>query len=209
MNYILHYERLITRARTRTRPECYTEKHHIIPRCMGGGDEIENIAILTAEEHYVAHQLLVKIYPNNRKLLYAIQAMSMPGSSDRGSNKMYAWLRSRFNESRRTGVYKQCKNCNREFYARAHRFSKPYCSKECYHNYSSSIVTCIHCAVEFVRPKSLNTSKDKYCSIKCKTNFKSYIFNCSSCNLEVRVPTCRLKQGIPKYCSRKCKGNCR
>lgn len=40
--------------------ECYTEKHHIIPRSMGGLDTKENLVVLTAREHYIAHLLLTK-----------------------------------------------------------------------------------------------------------------------------------------------------
>lgn len=40
--------------------DCYTEKHHIIPRSMGGLDTKENLVVLTAREHYIAHLLLTK-----------------------------------------------------------------------------------------------------------------------------------------------------
>lgn len=36
------------------------EVHHIIPRCMGGTDDKDNLVKLTVEEHYLAHRLLVK-----------------------------------------------------------------------------------------------------------------------------------------------------
>lgn len=38
----------------------YTEKHHIIPKCLGGRDLKENYVLLTAREHYLAHWLLTK-----------------------------------------------------------------------------------------------------------------------------------------------------
>jgi hypothetical protein len=89
MNYQRHYNLLIERARGR-KLTVYFEKHHIIPRCCGGGDESENIAQLTAEEHYVAHQLLVKIYPENRKLVFAAWMMC---NGKKRNNKRYAWLK--------------------------------------------------------------------------------------------------------------------
>jgi hypothetical protein len=52
MNYKNIYERLIQRGKSRTLSE-YTERHHIVPRCMGGTDDAQNIVRLTAEEHYV------------------------------------------------------------------------------------------------------------------------------------------------------------
>jgi hypothetical protein len=40
--------------------EGYTEGHHILPRCMGGGDEPDNLIRLSAEDHVFAHLLLAK-----------------------------------------------------------------------------------------------------------------------------------------------------
>lgn len=42
-------------------PETYSEKHHIIPRCMGGTDIIHNMVILTVREHILVHKLLTKM----------------------------------------------------------------------------------------------------------------------------------------------------
>jgi hypothetical protein len=38
----------------------YYESHHIIPKSLGGGDEKENLVLLTAREHFLAHWLLTK-----------------------------------------------------------------------------------------------------------------------------------------------------
>ena len=40
----------------------YFEKHHIVPRSLGGGDEAENIIRLTMEDHIHAHILLAKMH---------------------------------------------------------------------------------------------------------------------------------------------------
>lgn len=90
MNYAIHYERLIARARDRVL-DGYRERHHVLPRCMGGGNELINLVELTAEEHYVAHQLLVKIYPESKTLVHAAVMMSGRCSG----NKAYGWLRRR------------------------------------------------------------------------------------------------------------------
>lgn len=94
MNYTAHYEILIQRAKTRILDE-FTESHHIVPRCMGGTDAPNNLVDLTPEEHYTAHLLLTKIYPDNRKLINAA-VMMIP---NRPSNKLYGWLRRRFAQS--------------------------------------------------------------------------------------------------------------
>jgi len=103
MNYQKHYNILIERARTRTLPEnIYIEHHHIIPKCTGGSNNKSNIVKLTAEEHYVAHQLLVKIYPNEKGLVYAVSMMTCGSHKNhRNTNKSYGWLRRKFSAARK------------------------------------------------------------------------------------------------------------
>lgn len=95
MDYTRHYNKLIERA-PKIRPTNYfTEGHHVVPRCIGGTDD-DGIAYLTPEEHYIAHLLLVKIYPNEPKLVYAANAMSTYKLNGRRlNNKSYGWLRKR------------------------------------------------------------------------------------------------------------------
>lgn len=38
--------------------EEYKERHHIIPRCMGGNSDENNLIDLTAREHFIAHRFL-------------------------------------------------------------------------------------------------------------------------------------------------------
>lgn len=94
MNYQKHYDLLINRAKNRIINE-YTERHHIIPECMGGPDDESNKVRLTAPEHYVAHQLLVKIFPNEPKLIFAAHRMSSgtKKQTGRSKNKLYEWIR--------------------------------------------------------------------------------------------------------------------
>lgn len=93
MNYQKIYDNLISKAKKRS-PETGIsyEKHHIVPRCMGGSNLSDNIAIMTPEEHYVAHQLLVKLYPSDRRLIKAANRMT---TGKRRNNKLYGWLRRR------------------------------------------------------------------------------------------------------------------
>ena len=62
----------------------YTEKHHIIPRCLGGTDDPGNLVKLSAREHYLCHWLLTKIYPSGRnhyKLIRAFWMMHVTSST--------------------------------------------------------------------------------------------------------------------------------
>ena len=75
MNYQYHYNRLITSRASMNNFSCaYHEKHHILPKSMGGSDEPYNIVSLTAREHFVAHWLLWRIY-RNRKTACAFMYM--------------------------------------------------------------------------------------------------------------------------------------
>ncbi len=93
MDYQKHYNLLIERAKTRS-TDFYTETHHIIPRCMGGSNSKDNLVELTPEEHYLAHQLLVKLHSEIPGLLYAALYMST-AQGTRKNNKVYGWLRRR------------------------------------------------------------------------------------------------------------------
>lgn len=94
MNYQKIYQQLIDRARV-CNTTGYKESHHIVPRCLGGTDDQSNLVNLTPEEHYVAHQLLVKIHKDNKKILYAAVIMC----SKRMNNKLYGWIRRRLSKS--------------------------------------------------------------------------------------------------------------
>ena len=93
MNYAKHYWALIIRAETRVL-EGYCEKHHIIPRCV---DEASTETVkLTPEEYFVAHQLLVKMFPKVEGLVFAAFRMTH-GHETRAArtNKLYGWLSRR------------------------------------------------------------------------------------------------------------------
>lgn len=94
MDYKKHYDHLINRAKSR-QLDAYSEYHHIVPRCMGGSNDQNNLVALTPEEHYVAHQLLVKMYPKNNALIKAASMMAC----GRPSNKLYGWLKRKFSKA--------------------------------------------------------------------------------------------------------------
>ena len=64
-----------TRKEQRKEDNIYTEVHHILPRCLGGTDDPDNLVILTYREHYLAHWLLTKIHKNCDKVLWAFSLM--------------------------------------------------------------------------------------------------------------------------------------
>jgi hypothetical protein len=54
------YFDIVNSAGSRT-TEGYTEKHHIIPKCLGGDNSPSNLVKLTAREHFLCHWLLTKM----------------------------------------------------------------------------------------------------------------------------------------------------
>ena len=81
--------------------ELYFEKHHVVPKCLGGANTKDNIVQLTAEEHFVAHQLLVKIHPNVNALWSAAILMTAHRNGKRVNNKIYAWLKQGYAKTKR------------------------------------------------------------------------------------------------------------
>jgi hypothetical protein len=81
MNYVKLYDNLILAARDQQRVKTTRyeyDRHHIIPRSLGGEDIPSNLVLLTPREHYLAHKLLVKIYSgeDRSKMIYALWWMT-------------------------------------------------------------------------------------------------------------------------------------
>jgi hypothetical protein len=76
MQYQKIYDQIIQRAKTRNLME-YGEKHHILPRCLGGNNLPDNIVKLTFREHFICHWILCKLNPGNLKLHHAFSCMTM------------------------------------------------------------------------------------------------------------------------------------
>jgi hypothetical protein len=75
--YTRWYNSIITAAQTRVNSIGYYEKHHIIPKSMGGNNDSVNLVKLTAREHFVCHLLLTKMTTGDhkRKMSYALWLM--------------------------------------------------------------------------------------------------------------------------------------
>lgn len=108
MDCLKHYNRLVARGKlrswTKESAPCYTEWHHIVPKCIVSDNRQYNLVLLTAEEHFVAHQLLVKIYADTKykyKVAYAADAMRLVNRRQfRSMNKEIGWLKRRSAEAK-------------------------------------------------------------------------------------------------------------
>lgn len=84
--YTNWYKILISRAADRSKNNgIYFERHHIIPKSMGGDNSKSNLVLLTAKEHYIAHLLLTKMVYNNHvhKMTFALWRMSHGKQNDK------------------------------------------------------------------------------------------------------------------------------
>ena len=102
MDYRTIYKELCARGQTNRNLVCYTEKHHIIPKCLGGTNTVSNLTVLSSREHFIAHRLLVKIY-NLPKLWYALFNMTVrqpKGQRNQINSRLYEAIREQVNRVR-------------------------------------------------------------------------------------------------------------
>ena len=84
MNYRKHYSLLISKYGSHTKPDTvFTERHHILPKSLGGTNHKNNLVYLTAREHLIAHKLLYKIYRNRQMALALKRMCEAPKHSNR------------------------------------------------------------------------------------------------------------------------------
>ena len=81
-DYCMIIDYALLRGLEKSNVSFYTEKHHILPKCMSGENEDYNYVLLNFIEHVICHILLHKIYPTNEKLFNS--AMIMINVKDRG-----------------------------------------------------------------------------------------------------------------------------
>lgn len=76
--YQIWYDQIVTRAFGR-KLDYYSERHHILPKSLGGGNEESNLVDLTYREHFLVHWLLTKIYDGDarRPMVFALHCMTM------------------------------------------------------------------------------------------------------------------------------------
>ena len=100
--YTTWYYQIIISAQHRSLPQhLYTEKHHIIPRSLGGDNSPENLVKLTAREHFVCHLLLCKMTEGNAraKMLHAAWMLANIGNHVYKSSRIYQKLREDRNKN--------------------------------------------------------------------------------------------------------------
>jgi hypothetical protein len=98
------YDSLMERAKGRVKVKGEHENHHIVPKSLGGSNEKTNIAVLTYDEHFLAHWLLTKFTEGRARLsmLRALDKMRRSGKTHKNrvlSGWQYAVSRSAASEA--------------------------------------------------------------------------------------------------------------
>jgi hypothetical protein len=97
--YTVWYFNIINRAQQREIIG-YFEKHHIIPKSLGGSNQKSNLVKLTAREHLICHLLLTKMTSGtaNHKMVRAMFLMSTRGTIN---SRLYESLRKTYSLNRK------------------------------------------------------------------------------------------------------------
>lgn len=109
MNWKNIYLNLMNRAKLRNKPDGYCERHHILPKSVGGSDAEDNLVWLTAREHLIAHRLWVRFESDKisrRKAQSALWAMvTMRGKDNAGriipNSRVYEEAKRALRDSKR------------------------------------------------------------------------------------------------------------
>lgn len=181
MNYKNLYNSIIDNALARNL-DGYVEKHHIVPRSLGGSNNAENLVKLTAREHFICHYLLAKMYPYESNEWYRMNHAFIIMKSNSSTHRRY--FNSRLYEALRVNFSKvmnelQSGNNNSQF--GSFWIFNPYLkiNKKIYNGdnvpdgwfvgrkyiWDKPIVKCKSCSKEFEQQ-----TKELYCSDVCRYN---------------------------------------
>ena len=122
------YTRLCERGISRSRePNQYYERHHILPKSMGGSNKKENIALLTGREHFICHWLLIKFTDgkDRGKMVYAWKCMTFRNKNqvDRyiPTGRVYEIMRKEYAKTKSNDMKGKNKGKKRKPFTEEHR----------------------------------------------------------------------------------------
>lgn len=110
--YSLCYYNIVSRAKSRVlEKDTYSERHHIIPKSLGGNNDPSNIVRLTAREHLLCHRLLTKITvgKTRSKMIFALWRMMF------GSAKHQRSIPSRLYEQTKISMSNAIREQSKQF----------------------------------------------------------------------------------------------
>jgi len=83
----------------------YVEKHHIMPKSLGGNNKKENLVNLTAREHFICHWLLTKMVSNIKHRYQMWNAFSCMLYRENSNQERYKISSKIFDNIKKEGAY--------------------------------------------------------------------------------------------------------
>lgn len=90
--HLSRYLKIVEFAKINQKSVGHTEKHHILPRSMGGNDSQDNLIFLTARQHFICHWLLWKAY-RNQPMAHSFWLMQHRDKYYKVNSKTYSELK--------------------------------------------------------------------------------------------------------------------
>lgn len=119
--YTRIYYEIIENARLRTlSDDVYTERHHIIPKSLGGDNTKNNLISLTAREHYICHLLLPKMIEGKGKYKMLCAIIRMANSNQNQLRKIKSKMYERVKIEKAAMHSKLYRGKNNPFYSMNH-----------------------------------------------------------------------------------------
>jgi 5-methylcytosine-specific restriction endonuclease McrA len=113
--YTRWYFNIINNAKLRILDD-YIERHHIIPKSLGGANTKDNLVCLTAREHFICHWLLTKMTEGQNKMKMCMALVMMRASHKKHqryntplTSRVYAQIKEKAVEGFRAGTNKLVK----------------------------------------------------------------------------------------------------
>ena len=94
MNYARIYDEFIANRRGRNPQPA--ERHHVLPRCIGGNNAAENVILLSPEDHVFAHLLLARIFGGKLIACAWLMTSKLRPARGRVAREKYGWLRRQY-----------------------------------------------------------------------------------------------------------------
>ena len=101
--YYNWYSNIIIKAQSEPRKKgnmVYYERHHIIPKSMGGSNSKDNLVLLTAKEHYICHYLLIKFTKSGGlyKMVHAFRMINIQSINNYSNSRLYESCKETFSK---------------------------------------------------------------------------------------------------------------
>ncbi|MCG7944958.1 MAG: HNH endonuclease [Candidatus Thiodiazotropha taylori] len=119
--YTKWYFEVIENAKKRNQELMY-EKHHIVPKSLGGSNKKENLVKLTPREHFICHMLLVKMTKgeNKVKMSYALHMLLHVENAYQKRYKVNSYLYENLKNNIRIDMIAANRKENNPFYGKKH-----------------------------------------------------------------------------------------